>query len=130
MFNHIDDLLVGLSFTASIGEPWDFVSSVGQNRLDGKIIAGIFLDSGQPCFLCTVMPFIMAGVRVTTVVGVNRYRGSQDLVKVLKAGEKAILNFVFLTSGYAISSDDIANVLSGNKGETSFLVGSMKLDEL
>ncbi len=126
MSNHIVDAFVGFRFTASIGEPWDFVSSIGQNRLDGEITAVALLDRGQPCFLCSVTPFTLSGVRVDQVIGVNRYISSQDLIKVLKNGGNATMNFVFRPSG-AIAPDDITDVLSGDKVVTSFLVGSMKL---
>lgn len=125
MFNHTD--LVGIRFTASIGEPWDFVSSAGQNKLEGKILAVTIAENGQPRLLCSISPFTISGVVVNQVVGVNRYVGSQNLIESLKSGEEATMNFAFTNLGHEISEESVASMITNNSF-TSFLVGSMKLN--
>ena len=125
MFNPTNSL-VGRRFTASIGEPWDFVSSVGQNRLEGEIKAVAWSKQGQPRFNCTVSAFTVSGVVINQVIGVNRYVSAQDVIQVLEAGGNATMNFVFLKSGKTIAQDEIADSLS-SEALSSFLVGSMML---
>lgn len=125
MFSHTDSF-VGTRFTASIGEPWDFVSSIGQNKLEGEILSVVMSDRGQPCFLCSISPFNNSGVEIKQVIGVNRYTSSQDLIAVLKSGKDATMNFAFIKSGDEIVQENIVSMLSSS-GLTSFLVGSMKL---
>ena len=125
MFSHTNPL-VGRRFTASIGEPWDFVSSVGQNRLEGEIAAVVLSDHGQPLFLCSVSPFTISGGTIRQVIGANRYIGSQELIKTLESGENAVMNFAFLTSGDVIAQEDVVKLLSEST-LAKFLVGSMKL---
>lgn len=126
MSNHTKSL-VGRQFIASIGEPWDFSSSVGQNRLEGEITKVVISDVGQPRLLCTVSPFVVSGISIDQVIGVNRYIGSQNVHAVLASNEEATMNFIFSPSGRLISQEDIGNFLSGSS-PTEFLSGSMKLN--
>lgn len=125
MSNHTVDL-VGRSFQASIGEPWDFESHAGQNRLEGRIQQIVFDQSGNPLLLCEVTPFSSAGKRISSVVAVNRYMSSQNLVDVLSMSSSANLNFIFQRSGEIFLAADVEQALRREEGY-SFLVGTMKL---
>jgi hypothetical protein len=117
-----------MRFIASIGEPWDFSSSVGANRLEGVILNIIRAKEGQPVIHCAVSPFDVFGVKVSEIVAVNRYVGSQDVEAVLSAGKAATMNFIFSSSGKAISADEILDFLTHSQSR-SFLIGSMTLTE-
>ena len=125
MSNHTADL-VGKSFHASIGEPWDFESDAGQNRLEGKIQQIIFDVSGNPLLLCEVVPFSSSGIRIGSVVAVNRYVSSQNIIDVLSTAGSATLNFMFQRSGKVFLEEETESVLSQAEA-CSFLVGTMKL---
>jgi hypothetical protein len=125
MSNHTADL-VGRLFYASIGEPWDFESDAGQNRLEGKIRQIVFDRSGSPLLLCEVIPFLSSGKRISSVVAVNRYTGNQNLIDALSMSGSAILNFMFQRSGEVFSAEDIEAVLRRTLS-CGFLVGTMKL---
>lgn len=126
MSNHTADL-VGKSFHASIGEPWNFESAAGQNRLEGKIQRIVFEQPGQPLILCEVSPFLSSGKTISSIVAVNRYTSSQNLIDDLSMSGSAILNFMFQKSGKIFLAEDIEAVL--NRAEDcSFLVGTMRLN--
>lgn len=125
MSNHTVDL-VGKSFQASIGEPWDFESDAGQNRLEGKIQQIVFDQSGNPLLLCEVIPFLSAEKRISSVVAVNRYAGSQNLIDALSLSGSATLNFMFQQSGEMFSAEDVEQDLR-READCGFLVGTMKL---
>lgn len=128
MYNHTVDL-VGRPFHASIGEPWDFESDAGQNRLVGVIQRMALDKTGNVLLICDVIPFMASGKKVTSVVAVNRYNRSQNPVDVLKMSGSATMNFMFKRSGEIFSVEDIEQALL-REDSCSFLVGSMKLGEL
>lgn len=127
MFNHIADL-VGKSFSASIGEPWDFESDAGQNKLEGKIQKIVFDNARNPLLFCEVSPFSFSGNRISQVVAVNRYISSQDVINDLSVTGTATLNFIFQKSGDSFSVDGIDSTL-GSLTNCSFIVGTMKLKQ-
>jgi hypothetical protein len=124
MSSHTADL-VGKIFHASIGEPWDFESDAGRNRLEGKIQQIVFDRSGQPLLLCEVIPFSSFGKTINSVVAVNRYRGSQNIIDVLRISGSVTLNFMFQKSGEVFSAENAESVLN-RATDCSFLVGTMK----
>jgi len=125
MSNHTAEL-IGKSFQASIGEPWDFESDAGQNRLEGAIQQMVLDQSGNPLLLCEVIPFSSSGKRISSVIAVNRYTGSQNLIDVLSMSGSVTLNFMFQRSGEIFSAEDVESVLR-RAADCSFLVGTMKL---
>jgi len=125
MSNHTANI-VGKSFHASIGEPWNFESDAGRGRLEGSIQQIIFDQSGNPLLLCEVIPFFSSGKRISSVVAVNRYRSNQDVIEALRLSGSAGLNFMFQRSGEIFSAKDIEPALR-RTADCSFLVGTMRL---
>ncbi|MGI0015307.1 MAG: hypothetical protein ACREBU_17970 [Nitrososphaera sp.] len=120
------DDLVGLSFSASIGEPWDFESDAGPNRLQGTVQMIAFDQRGNPLLLCEVVPFSFSSKRIHQVIAVNRYCGSQDVIDALRTMGEATLNFCFLKSGDVLPDIGIETMLS-DPSKSDFLVGRMYL---
>lgn len=125
MSNHTADL-IGRSFRVSIGEPWGFESAAGKSRLLGRITGVIFTKDGSPLILCEVTPFISHGHSVSSVVAVNRYKGTQDVIGCLATASPVTMNFVFQTSGESVRAETVEAVLNQKSG-SSFLVGTMEL---
>ncbi|MBI4511332.1 MAG: hypothetical protein HY698_16990 [Deltaproteobacteria bacterium] len=125
MSNHTDNL-VGRSVSASIGEPWDFESDAGKNRLNGVVIAvSGAADSVQWC-LCTVSEFRKDGNPVRTVGIVDRYAVQDDLPQRLARGEKVGANFVYDAGGKDLTPEDLRSALASKSG-LSFLAGSVQV---
>lgn len=131
MSSHTVNDLVGLSFYASIGEPWDFESDAGPNKLLGTIQQIAFDQSGNPLLLCEVVPFSFSKSRIHQVVAVNRYRGSQDVIDAMRTKGAATLNFMFQKSGHALPEISMNAALSAfsDTANCSFLVGTMHLQQ-
>jgi hypothetical protein len=120
------DSLVGRSITASIGEPWNFESAAGQNRLEGRITAiSDTSDAVQWC-LCTVSAFGEAQKRVTTVGIVDRYAADTRLPDRLAQGERVGVNFVHDASGRELTAATLSSVLTSKAG-LAFLAGSVQV---
>lgn len=116
--------LVGRSVLASIGEPWDFESDAGQNRLEGRVTAvSSAADAVQWC-LCTVSKFRGSGNRVTTVGIVDRYAAHGSLPERLERGERVGANFVYDASGNDLTPEDLSADLASKSG-LAFLAGSV-----
>ena len=126
MSNRTGDDLVGLSFSASIGEPWDFESDAGPNRLQGTIQMIALDQRDNPLLLCEVVPFSFSTKRIHQVIAVNRYCGSQDVIEALRTMGEATLDFCFLKSGDVLPEISIETDLS-DRSKWSFLVGRMYL---
>ncbi len=125
MLNHIRSSLAGKTFEASIGEPWNFESHAGQNKLAGVILATSIEGSDVDWLLLKVSPFDHKGHKIKQVVGVNRYSSSQDVFGQLLAHKIVTLNFMFTLDGHELTESSILSELS-NQSNFSFLVGSMK----
>lgn len=121
------DNLVGRTITASIGEPWDFESASGQNRLEGKITA--VSDSHEPVqwCLCVVSAFGDEQNRVTTVGIVDRYAADSLLSERLARGERVGANFLFNKNGNELTAAALRAAIA-SKGGLAFLVGSLKVE--
>ena len=117
--------LKGRQFVASIGEPWDFASLAGDNRLEGYVSC-VVVQKDQAALLCKVLPFKVSTVEISQVVAVNRYVGGQDVLKTLLESQAATMNFVYLKSGHVLAESDVLAILA-NPEPKGFLVGSMTL---
>jgi hypothetical protein len=116
--------LINKSFEASIGEPWDFQSKAGQNKLTGTILAVSDESSSVDWLLLKVSPFRYEGNEIKKVVGINRYKTSQNLFGDLLDGNTVTLNFMFPINGYELKNDNILTELA-DESKFSFLVGSI-----
>lgn len=124
MSNHTDEL-VGRSFSASIGEPWDFESDAGPNRLDGRVTA-VSTDAESPWCLCTVSVFRNGGRAVTTVAIVDRYATQDGLLRRLARGERVGANFVYDPLGSDLMATDLRAALARGSG-LAFLAGAVQM---
>jgi len=114
--------LIGKSFTASIGEPWDFTSTAGKNLLAGQIV-----DVIEDVLLCDVSPFEDKGVMIDQVVAVNRYIGSQDFLDSVLNKENTTANLMYAYDGHRFTRESALDELEKDQGIT-FLVGSLKVE--
>jgi hypothetical protein len=120
------DSLVGRLVSASIGEPWDFESDAGQNRLDGRVTAvSAATDSVQWC-LCSVSEFRKDGNVVRTVGIVDRYAAQDALPQRLARGERVGANFVYDAGGKDLTPGDLRSALGSTSG-LAFLAGAVQL---
>lgn len=119
--------LVGRSFVARIGEPWDFCSIAGENCLRG-IISDAWIKDGEPLVLCEVLPFKKGGINVTQVLLVNRYCKDQDMVASLAHGSWTAVNILYRPGAISLCRTS-AEALLGNENAFNFLVGSVKIDQ-
>ena len=125
MSNHTDDL-IGRMVSVSIGEPWDFKSDAGPNRLEGSVTAvSGAADAVQWC-LCTVSEFRKDGNPVTTVGIVSRYAAPDALVHRLARGERVGANLVYDASGRQLTADARRSALASKSG-LAFLAGSVQV---
>ncbi len=118
--------IVGRRISASIGEPWDFESEAGQNRLEGTVIA--ISESGeyaQWC-LCDVSAFTVAENRITKVGIVDRYAEGTRLPERLARGERVGANFVYDASGRDLTPATLTYALATKSG-LAFLAGSVQV---
>ena len=87
--------LIDKSFDISIGEPWNFVSEAGKNKLVGIIKAVSDLGSDKDWILMKVSTFTYEGRTINHVVGVNRYVSSQDVFSEIEKGNDVTPNLCF-----------------------------------
>lgn len=125
MSNLINKDYIGKKFEASIGEPWDFESSAGDNKLIGHILDLPDDLSKYDWLLLEVLPFLNNNIKINQVLGVNRYISSQNIYENLNNNKKIILNFMFPKDGHNINMDTIFSELE-DESNFSFLVGSIK----
>jgi len=115
--------LVGKLFEASIGEPWDFQSSAGQNKIKGNITS-ISKGPDSDWLLLDITPFKHDGIEINQVVAVNRYKSSQDMFGQLLSGESITVNFMYPADGHKLSPDTLWSELE-DETKFRFLVGSI-----
>ena len=127
MSNHFNNKsLVGKHIEASIGEPWDFSSTAGDNGFTGDIIAASTSSEIKPWELCEVSPFKHGKQLINQVVAINRYAGTQDFLELLQLGQFVVSNFFYRTDGEILAPDQVTAWLESGTAQ-SFLVGSFKL---
>ena len=107
--------LIGRAVMASIGEPWDFTSSAGDNMLTGRIVALSPPDAAAEWLICDVSPFTVTGggapaaqapASVSTVAAVRRYAGEEPIGRLLQHGE-AHVHLLYDPSGAPLTAEQI-----------------------
>lgn len=122
----LTELKQGLPLTFSIGEPWNFTSQAGDNRLEGKIIHIEPDSDGNPLVLCKVSPFFFEMKGVDWVICSSRYSAiDQDVAKSLLSGDKAVLNCFFFP-GKPMPEGNLREMVNSTRSK-HFLIGSVKL---
>jgi hypothetical protein len=87
IFRKASDKLPGRRVKILVSEPWDFLSSGGENLLYGIIKA----SEGQD-LLIAVTPFTLAGVTYDLLYASARYKG-KGLASLLTEGKRPSANF-------------------------------------
>jgi hypothetical protein len=127
MSNRIDNReIIGRSFIASIGEPWDFESDAGENRLDGRVMAISNDDEHVQWCLCKVSPFSRNGHSVNTVGIVRRYASDDRIIDTLLQNGKVGANLIYDETGSNLSEGKLRDALASGRG-CAFLVGTVEL---
>ena len=133
MFSHIKETqdLIGKRIECSIGEPWDFKSEAGKNKIKGKIIA-ISNDKDakeniKDWVLCKISPFELSGITINMVYVKNRHIGF-SLFDDLTADKEAICNFSYNKFGKKLTIDIIRKT-EKKKDYKNFggLIGSIRV---
>lgn len=133
MFSHIKNTkdLIGKKIECSIGEPWDFESEAGQNKITGEII-DISTEEDRKLgvkdwVLCKIIPFNIEKNRISFVYASKRYV-EDDLIKDLMDGKSVVCNFPYDRSGKELSNSKIREVYLNNNFEGfGGLTGSIKI---
>lgn len=125
MHNHID-YWKGKHIFASIGEPWDFISSAGDNKLTGIVQDSLFNENFS-CILCTVSPFIYNNIKIDTLIVQNR-RGEVQKLSIENALSRNGIeaNFYFKKDGSPLNLEDFFHKKI-SKENISFLIGTIYL---
>lgn len=124
MSSHSREELIGRSYEISIGEPWDFVSDIGKNKLIGTVLDISKVGSNKDWIIFKVSPFQHEKKRIEFVAGVNRYLSSQDIFGEIEKGNNVTLNFMYALDGHELKSEQLLDELK-YESNFSFLVGSI-----
>jgi hypothetical protein len=133
MFSHIKNIqdLIGKKIECSIGEPWDFESEAGQNKIKGEII-DISTEEDKKLgiknwVLCKIIPFSLEGKKITFFYASKRYT-EDDLIKDLMNGKSVTCNFPYDKSGKELTGNRIRKAeLEKNPENFGWLIGSIKI---
>lgn len=126
MSSHLLTKLVGSRISVSVGEPWDFESSAGMNRLEGSIISAFLVDSKKPCVLCEVSEFVHDGKTVGQIAVVSRYWKTENLITDLIDGKRVTVHMFFAIDGGTVDALNAREYVDNPK-RAHFLIGSMQL---
>ena len=118
--------LVGRAVVASIGEPWDFTSTAGDNVLVGHVTAVSPAAAPVEWIICEVSPFDEGSVAVSTVAAVRRYAGEEPIQQLRRRGE-AHVHLLYDPAGAALTATRVTDALRTVHGGLKHLVGSLRL---
>lgn len=118
--------LVGRRIVASIGEPWDFTSTAGDNVLVGEITAVSPAAEPVEWIICEVSPFQAGDVTVSTVAAVRRYAGEEPVQQLRRRGE-AHVHLLYDPSGAGLTAARVHDALRAGHGDLKHLIGSLRL---
>ena len=120
------ELLIARRIWASVGEPWDFSSHAGENRLEGQILDVSGPHEPKGWILCDVSLFRNSGVEVSRVAATRRYAGGGSIVEELLAQGSVGVNLLYFADGTLLTPSRVQEVLANGSG-AEFLVGSLHL---
>ena len=118
--------LVGRGIVATVGEPWDFTSTAGDNRLVGRVTIVSPVAEPVEWIICDVSPFDAAGVTISTVAAVRRYAGEEPIRELQRGGE-AHVHLLYDPSGAALTAARVRDALRDGHGSLKHLIGSLRL---
>lgn len=116
-----DEPLIGRKVSVSVGEPWDFESSAGPNRLEGEVFS-VDTSPGSQSVSVRVNPFeTETGEKVTVLTASARYTEDvESFVRLLADGESVSSNLDY--------SDQVSRERMP-EGSHPFLIGSVRLTD-
>jgi hypothetical protein len=126
MSSHSHTNLIGRLFAALVSEPWDFKSSAGDNRLDGRIIDASPDSAKKPWLLCEVSPFEAGGRQVDRVVLTCRYWKTESLFDDASNGKRVTVHMFYAIDSGTVdetTADDYLN----NPNRSRFLISFIQL---
>lgn len=121
--------LVGRPIVVSVGEPWDFRSTAGDNLLTGQVVEASAPNESAEWLLCEVSPFTVGSRSVSTVAVVRRYAGEEPW-RQLHAGGTTYANVLYDPTGAALTPERLRSILATSAApaaNASFLVGSVRV---
>jgi hypothetical protein len=118
--------LVGRAVVASIGEPWDFTSTAGDNVLVGRVTAVSPDADPVEWLLCEVSPFSAGSATVSTVAAVRRYAAEEPIQQLRRRGE-AQVQLLYDPTDATLTAARVAEALRTGHGALKHLVGSLRL---
>ena len=123
-----DKSLIGKKITATIGHPWQFVSSDGECILYGEVIDVLHIektDHPKDVVICEVTPFEHFGTLANHVVCCYRYLDGCDVIRALENGERVIFDLVYTVTQKDLNAEKIAELL--NTGHYEKLTGGVTM---
>jgi hypothetical protein len=118
-----NDDLIGWSFQASIGEPWDFSSEDGQGYLRGTVVE-VIEKHGAAALACHCSKFVHQGKEIRHILAISRNTG----VIFPSIGGINSCNFLFWQDGVPITSENIDDVVGFAIAGLTWLIGSFLFD--
>ena len=118
-------LKAGTSLSASVGEPWDFRSSSGDNCLTGAVVQCSNAGETPEWVICDVSSFSHKGVEVDRIAMVMRSRSDSGLLELLAGRESVTVNMLF-SSERPIDRAQLQKGLSDRNG-LDFWVGTIRI---
>jgi hypothetical protein len=121
--------LVGRAIVVSVGEPWDFRSTAGDNLLTGRVVEASAPNESAEWLLCEVSPFTIDSRTVSTVAVVRRYAGEEPW-RQLQAGGTTYANVLYDPTGAALTPGRLRSILAASAAPATnamFLVGSVRV---
>jgi hypothetical protein len=116
---------LGKRFTARIGEPWDFRTDAGDNRLVGEISEISDPNSSHDWIRVQVAPFSLNGAIITELVCASRYARGATFFQELPSDKGVVCNLYFARDGSHISPQEDLKIPVDSR--YSFLVGTLSL---
>jgi len=117
-------LEAGAEIVATVGEPWDFSSSAGDNRLLGVVRELSEPDEAPEWVICDVSEFSSGAARIDRVAIVERTRSDSSLIERLADGESVTGNVLF-SADRQLDRDLLRQCLAQGQG-LNFLVGTLR----
>jgi hypothetical protein len=118
--------IIGREVIATVGEPWNFVSTAGPNVLRGRVCLASTSDTPRSWCLCDVSPFDGAIGKVAIVAAVHRYNGATPIPDALLRGDRVGVNLLYRDDGVPLDAIELERALVTKTG-LLFLAGSIRL---
>lgn len=127
MFNHTNrERFEGARVSISVGEPWDFDSPDGENRVNGKIVKISFHSTGPEVIEIKTTPFNWEGSIISQLFCSTRY-GKEVAAREFSEARRVSCNMHFNKFGKVFDSSEMASIPFGQGEWAQALIGSISL---